>query len=136
VITALLADNDVQGQVRHVIARCQSAAWAQFWAEVQVLVLDLQDVGLPANSPDAVVWDLCQRRDLVLITGNRNLEGPDALEAVIRTRGNSQHLPVFTLADRARILRDPVYADRVVARLIELLSEVDDLRGSGRLYLP
>ena len=135
-ITALLADNDVQGQVTHVLARCRSAAWAEFWAEVQVPVLVLQDVGLPADSPDAVVWDLCQRRDIVLITGNRNLEGPHALEAVIRTRGSAHHLPVFTLADRDRIYRDPNYADRVVARLIELLSEIDNLRGSGRMYLP
>lgn len=135
-VTGLLADNDVQGHVGHILDRCRSTEWAEFWAEVEVPLLGFQDAGLAANAPDAVVWDLCQRRNLVLITGNRNLEGPEALEAVIRSRGTIAHLPVFTIADRDRVLRDSSYCDRVAARLIELLAVVNELRGSGRIYLP
>jgi hypothetical protein len=122
VITGLLADADVQGHVRIIVAACESPDWREFWAEVRVPVLFFPDVGLPPDAPDAEVWGLCQDRRLVLITGNRNLEGPDALEAVLRSLGTAESLPVFTLADRERIAADRVYAERVVARLIELFA--------------
>ncbi len=54
----------------------------------------------------------------------------------IRQHNNDQCLPVLTLADPDRIFRDRRYADAVVERLLEILFDLDNLRGSGRLYLP
>jgi hypothetical protein len=45
-------------------------------------------------------------------------------------------LPVLTLADQDRVLRDRSYAGVVAERLLEILFDLDNLRGSGRLYLP
>jgi hypothetical protein len=93
-------------------------------------------IGLVDLSPDDVVWQTCQREQLVLITANRNHDGPDSLEATIQAEGTDQSLPVLTLADADRILRSDDYAERVVRRLIEYLVDIDLYRGTGRLYLP
>jgi len=45
-------------------------------------------------------------------------------------------LPVFTLGDAERILSSHDYADRVIDRLFRYLFEIDNIRGTGRLYLP
>jgi hypothetical protein len=66
----------------------------------------------------------------------QNEEGPDSLEATIRTNGTAQSLPIFTLADANRVLSERSYAELVADRLLEYLYDMDNLRGSGRLCLP
>jgi hypothetical protein len=73
---------------------------------------------------------------MILITGNRNAEGPDSLEVTLRMCNTAESLPVFTIADVDRVLNSKDYAERVVARLIDYLLEIDRYRGTGRLYLP
>ena len=85
---------------------------------------------------DADLWQLCQQRDIVLLTGNRNAEGPDSLETTIASRRTGHSLPVLTISDPDRLIRDREYAERVVETLIEFLLDLDFLRGTGRLYLP
>lgn len=82
---------------------------------------------------------MCQHKELVLITANRNHDGEDSLEATIRRENTPHSLPVLTLADADRILFilfDPVYADHVAEKLLQYLLEIDLVRGTGRLYLP
>jgi hypothetical protein len=81
--------------------------------------------GRPASSGESL-----------LITGNRNAQGEESLEMNIRENRTSDSLPVFTISDPNRIMRDREYAERVAARLIEFLTDLDRLAGSGRLYLP
>jgi hypothetical protein len=54
-------------------------------------------LGLAFNALDALIWATCQREGLVLITGNRNDDGPDSLEATIRNENQPDSLPVFTM---------------------------------------
>jgi hypothetical protein len=71
-----------------------------------------------------------------LITGNRNAEGEESLEATIRRETTPHSLPVLTIGDPAKLMHDREYAERVAARLIERFHELERLRGAGRLYLP
>ena len=48
-----------------------------------------------------------------MITGNRNDESPDSLEATIRNENQPDSLPVITIADSDRVLRDRLYAEKV-----------------------
>ena len=77
-----------------------------------------------------------QREHGVLVTANRNDAGPESLEATIQQQNTPQSLPVFTLANDQRVLRDRQYAEKVADRLIEALSDIDSYRGTGRIYLP
>ena len=132
----IMADNDVVGHVRALVQLCESPPWAEFWHEAQCEFNSFADLGLAEDATDAQVWRACQENEVVLITGNRNAEGPQSLEVTIRQHNNDQCLPVLTLADQDRIFRDRRYAGTVVERLLEILFDLDNLRGSGRLYLP
>jgi hypothetical protein len=82
------------------------------------------------------VWEVCQREQVVLLTANRNDESPESLAFTIQQHNTPQSLPVFTLANDQRVLRDRQYAETVPDRLIEALFDIDNYRGTGRLYLP
>jgi Domain of unknown function (DUF5615) len=113
-----------------------SATWREFWIELGLSVQDFKAVGLPLDATDPTVWRTCQREQLVLITGNRNMRGPDSLEAVIRSENQPDSLPVITIANANRVLQDRLYAEEVAERLLEKLIAIDDFRGAGRIYVP
>jgi hypothetical protein len=82
------------------------------------------------------VWEACQRAHVVLLTANRNDAGPESLEATIQRHNTTENLPVFTLTNDQRVLRDRPYAEAVADRLLEFLFDIDNYRGTGRLYVP
>jgi hypothetical protein len=132
----LLADANIQGHVDRLIKRMQREPWIGFWHDLQLRCVSFVDVGLDPSDLDAVVWQRCQDKQLYLITNNRNDDGPDSLENTIRTRGTAQSLPVFTIGDADRTLSDRDYAAEVIWTLFEHLYDIDNLLGTGRLFLP
>jgi hypothetical protein len=132
----LLADANIQGHVALLTSRMQSEAWRDFWDLLDVRSLTFAEVELNPADSDAVVWQRCQERALLLVTDNRNARSFDSLEATIRAYNTPQSLPVFTVGDATRVLSDREYAERVVHRLLAYLLELESLRGAGRLYLP
>lgn len=135
-MTGLVGDADVQGHFAVLIAACRGPKWRDLWDAMAIPVRSFQDVGLTRSAADADVWSACQAHDLVLVTGNRNAAGPDSLEVAIRMGGTADSLPVLTLANRDRLMRDRSYAEDVAGRLIEIMMEIDRHRGTGRMYLP
>jgi hypothetical protein len=135
-VITLLGDANIQGQVGILVARMQGGVWRDFWDYLQLRYVTFADVGLQLSDSDATVWRRCQEKDLLLLTDNRNEDGPDSLEATIRTCNSPTCLPVFTIGNVRRVSSDGPYADRVIDRLIVYLLEFDNLRGTGRLYLP
>jgi hypothetical protein len=135
-VIALLADANIIGHVNRLWRRMQKEPWAGFWSDLQVSCVCFSDVGLDTADSDAVVWRRCQERLLLLITSNRNNEGPDSLQNTIATHNDPQCLPVFTLADPDRILVDNEYSAEVIWILFEYLYGLNNVLGAGRLYLP
>jgi hypothetical protein len=131
-----MADNNLEGQFKHLLNRLQSEQWREFWEELALATPEFEDLGLARDASDAVVWQTCQDHEIVLFTANRNDEGPDSLEATIRRFNQASSLPVITLGDSERFSQDREYAERVVIRLLEILLDLDPYRGTGRLYLP
>ena len=132
----LLADHDVQGHVSRLMDICQQPPWIDLWRELECMLCTFEEFDLAVNATDLVIWKTCQDHDILLLTGNRNAEGPESLEMTIRQRNTSDYLPVLTLADPDRIQRDRQYAESIVERLFDILINPDALRGTGRLYLP
>jgi hypothetical protein len=62
--------------------------------------------------------------------------GPDSLEAAIREHNTTDSLPVFTIGNVGRLEINRAYAEEVVASLYEYLLRIDEIRGTGRLFLP
>jgi hypothetical protein len=133
---AIMADHDIEGQVRALLRLLTSAAWYEVWHGLAMRVESFASLGLPENTPDAALWQFCQTRQIILITGNRNKAGTDALEAVIEQNNTPTSLPVLTIGSPPRVLSSREYAERVATRLLEVLLDVEQYRGTGRLYLP
>jgi hypothetical protein len=106
------------------------------WEFLRLAQVSFADLGLPPGASDREVWEVCQREQVVLVTANRNDAGPESLESTIQHQNTPQSLPVFTLANDQRVLRDRQYAETVANRLIEALFDIDSYRGTGRIYLP
>jgi hypothetical protein len=135
-VTAILADANIEGQVDLLIARMQSETWREFWDYLGLRHVTFADVGLDRTDTDSVVWQRCQDADLLLLTDNRNDDGPDSLETTIRSRNTPRSLPIFTIGETRRLRASTEYADQVIDRLLSYILEIDELRGTGRLFLP
>lgn len=131
----IVADNDVGGAVLALRRIIESAAWAVLSAPLVLEFKTFADIGLGHNAPDLVVWTTCQQLGAVLITGNR-AGGADSLDEAIRQISSPASLPVVTIGDADRLVREPSYAEAAALGLIDLLERIETLRGSGRLYIP
>ena len=132
----ILADINVMAQTKALLFIWTSDTWRDFWNGMDLAVISFPALELSYDAPDALIWRTCQRERLVLITGNRNDDGADSLEATIRRGNQPESLPVITIADADRFLQDRLYAERVAVRTIDYLMRIDEVCGAGRLYVP
>lgn len=95
-----------------------------------------RSLGFDRQMPDDELWRACQGDGLVLVTGNRNKDGPTSLEAVIGAENTPTSLPVITVANLKRVTTDRAYAEATALRLLERLIDMPLLLGAGRLYIP
>jgi hypothetical protein len=132
----ILADNNIEGHLGAIDRFLRSGIWQEFWEEADVTVVGFRGLGLEPDSPDRVIWQVCQTQEVVLFTGNRNQQGPDSLEETIRQLNQADSLPVITLGDPERFMQDRTYAERAAVKLLEYPLYLDSYRGAGRLYVP
>jgi len=132
----IMADHDVEGHLRVLIRIWSSPDFIGLWAETGCSFESFERLGLEPNTPDRVVWNLCQEREIILLTGNRNADGDDSLEETIQRESTADSLPVFTISNPDRFMKDSHYAEQVAARIHDYLQVLDRLRGAGRVYLP
>jgi hypothetical protein len=131
----IMGDHDIEGQFEQLVRILESPTWSDLWEGLGFTKQNFALLGLSENSPDVVVWETCQARQVVLVTGNRNNDGPDSLEATILRLKRADSLPVFTISDPQQFsVRS--YAERAAERLLDYLLELDKFRGTGRLYIP
>ena len=135
-VKGILADNNVIGQVAYLVRLMQAKPWDEFWNELGLVVCQFADVGLLPTASDVEVWQRCQAHELILITDNRNEDSPDSLTAAIRKFNTSTSLPVFTIADLDKFKTSREYDEQVVVALYDYLLRIDEVRGTGRLFLP
>jgi len=100
--------------------------------------LTLTDLGLSAALSDRALWNYCQDEGWVLFTDNRNQNDKDSLEATLDDSWRIGNLPVLTLADKARFLKEADYRARVAIDVAELLFGIPagEYRDQPRIWLP
>ncbi len=84
-MAGIMSDNDIQGHFAELLKLLQADEWRGVWVSLQLEVETFESLGLSRTAPDVLVWQTCQSRQVMLITGNRNQEGPDSLEATLRS---------------------------------------------------
>lgn len=114
----------------------QSDPWRDLWEHFDLRLLTFEEIELVPSDKDSLVWRRCQERGVFLVTNNRRRDGADSLEATIRRHNTAESLPVFTIGDADNLLAGGDYADRVIDRLFQYLLQIDNIRGTGRHYLP
>jgi hypothetical protein len=104
----ILTDNDVVGAVRAFRRILESPEWVELTATLELEFIALKDVELSADASDVTVWQRSQEVGALLITGNRS-SGAGSLDQTIAEQSGPESLPVLTIGDPRRVIRDPVY---------------------------
>ncbi|MEP6895478.1 MAG: ACP S-malonyltransferase [Chloroflexota bacterium] len=114
--------------------------WATMGSEGWLKLLDIpmltfDEVGLPIDSHDRDVWRFAQESQLILLTGNRNHDGEDSLEQTIRDENTQTSLPVITVGIIDR-MAEREYREQCAERLVEIVLNIENYLGVGRIYIP
>ena len=128
----VLADHNLEGQAALLWSTMATSGWLDL-APFQLVTF--ADLNLPVTSSDREVWRFVQQHGMMLLTGNRNMDGEDSLEQVIREENYSTALPVLTISDVDWII-ERQYREECADRLVEIGIALEQYRGTGRLYLP
>lgn len=128
-----LVDHNLRG---HSVVLAGSLA-ANGWLElVPIRFVLFEEVDLAFISSDRVVWQYAQNNQMILITANRSMKGKDSLEQVMREENKPTSLPVVTIGNIDRLMVEPNYRERCVVRLVEIVMDIEDYRGSRRIFIP
>jgi len=135
-VKGILADVHMAGYVEALEREMQSEYWLEIWQATGLRFVPFDEVGLTQTSTDLEIWQTCQAEQLILFTNNRNEDSSDSLNSAIRNLGKPTSLPVFTIGDLDRLRNNREYAESVVERLYEYVLRIEDLLGTGRLFIP
>lgn len=128
-----LVDHNLEGHALLLLGNIASLGWLDL---LPIRFITFEEIELSVSSDDRVVWRFAQANQMILLTANRSMKGKNPLEKVMREENTSTSLPVVTIGDADRVLTDPGYRNRCVDRLIEIIFDIDDYRGSRRLFIP
>lgn len=128
-----LIDHNLKGHALVFFGAIASQGWLDI---VPIQFVNFREMELSIDSSDRAVWRLAQENRMILLTANRQMKGVDSLERVMREENTPDSLPVLTIGNSERLLDDSEYRDRCVERLIEIALNIDDYRGSMRIFIP
>ena len=87
------------------------------------------------NSSDRLVWQFAQTNRMLLLTANRNAKSKDSPEQVMREENTPTSLPIITIGDPDRV-SEYDYRESCTERLVEIVIDIQDYLGVGRLFIP
>jgi predicted nuclease of predicted toxin-antitoxin system len=109
---------------------------AEGWLDLlPIRFFTFRQVDLPMDSSDRVVWDFAQTNQMILITANRNMKGDDSLEQTMREENTPTSLPIITIGNPDRF-DESSYREKCATRLIEILFDLENYLGVGRIFIP
>jgi hypothetical protein len=133
---AILFDYDVQGHFRLLSSIWTSVDCRELWEMLSCELFTFRSLKIPEDTPDEEIWNLCQQRQIVLVTGNRNTKGRQSLEMTMQRLNQPDSLPILTIADSDRVMVDRQYAAKVAHQIMEILFDLENFRGTRRLFVP
>lgn len=129
----LLADHNITGLARLLVGTLQSLGWSEL---LEIRLLTFADVGLAPDSVDREVWRKAQELHVLLLTDNRNNEGPDSLEQTLIEEIAPDSFPVITVGSAERLRKDSTYRSACAERLVDIAIQIERYLGTPRLYIP
>jgi hypothetical protein len=133
-MTTLLSDHDCEGQVERIRYSLQKFGYIE-WLGIEIL--SFETAGLLITSTDEEVWQFCQENGYYLLTGNRGTKAKDAsLHVVLNRSANEKSLPVITIGNLNRVIKDKTYCNTCAEAIAEIILNVEQYIGTPRLYIP
>ena len=131
-MTEILVDHDIEGNAALLLFELRQSGWT----DLNILeILTFSEIGLAFNASDREVWQFAQENKMLLMTGNRNMDGEDSLEKTIRRENTENSLPVITISQPDRLI-EKNYREICAVKLVEIVLYLENFRGVGRLYIP
>jgi hypothetical protein len=128
----VLVDHNVEGQATLLWGILAKEGWLDL---LPLRLVTMRDVGLAVDSNDSEVWRFAQAQHMILLTGNRQMNGTDSLERTIREENTATSMPVTTIGDMERF-RERTYREQCAGRLMETVIDIDNYHGTGRIFIP
>jgi len=127
-----LVDYNLDGYALVFLGMLAKLGWLEL---ISVEFITFQEAGLPMDSSDRIVWRYAQENQMIILTANRNMKGDDSLEEVMREENTENSFPVVTIGNLRRF-DEFDYRERCVERLIEIILDIEQYMGVGRLFIP
>ena len=127
-----LIDHNIEGYARILLGKMANQGWLEL---IPIRFITFNEIDLSILSHDRNVWQVAQANQMILLTANRNMDDEDSLEQVLREENQLDSFPVLTIGSVKR-LDEPDYRNRCVDRILEIVLEIEDFMGAGRLYIP
>ena len=102
---------------------------------LDIPMLTFADVGLPIQSSDRDVWRFAQNNQMILLTANRNNDGEDSLEQTILYENTPTSLPVVTIGALDR-MKERIYREQCAEKLVDIVWNIENYLGVGRIFIP
>lgn len=128
----VLADHNLEGQAQLLWKTLESSGWLELFSLRLVLFAEVE---LPEDSNDRQVWRFAQQQGMILLTGNRRMTGEDSLEQTLREENTLTSLPVLTMGNLNRMVESK-YRKECMDRLLDILLDLENYRGIGRIFIP
>ncbi len=128
----ILVDYNLNRQAILLSGRLAIEGWLEI---VPIQLVTFTEIGIPSDSSDRFVWRFAQSNGMLLLTANRSAKGKDALEQVMREENTPTSFPILTISDPDRV-NEYNYRERCVDRLVEIVIDIRDYLGAGRLFIP
>jgi len=128
-----LIDHNLGGHADILLGNIASQGWLEL---LPIRFVTFKEMNLSIDSNDRVVWRIAQANQMILLTANRSMKDEDSLEQVLREENTVDSLPVITIGDADRFLTDRAYRNRCVDRILEILLDIENSMGVGRLFVP
>jgi predicted nuclease of predicted toxin-antitoxin system len=127
-----LVDYNLDGYAAVLLGVLAKSGWLEL---LPIQFITFRDVQLPMDSSDRTVWQYAQTHQMLILTANRNMKGNDSLEQVMREENSPQAYPIVTIGDLSRF-DEAEYRERTVNRIIEIVLDLDNYMGVGRVFIP
>ena len=128
----VLVDHNLEGYAVLLAGVLANGGW---FGLIPIHFVMFAEIGLAINSSDRVVWQVAQANKMILLTANRSMKGVDSLEETVRARNTPTSLPVLTIGNVAR-LAEREYREQCSLRLLDVILNLENYLGVGRLFIP
>jgi len=128
----ILSDHNIEGQSMILWGMMSAEGWPEL---LNLRFATFDYVGLPYSSSDRLVWQFVQEKRMLLLTANRRMKEEDSLEQTIREENTRNSLPVLTIGS-VKKLEEKVYRDRCVTKILEIVTDLENFMGTGRIFIP